>query len=157
MYPEQAYEPSIEEKYLERARLDQTMHQRRLESEHELSGALIETEKDKEFPGYYKVVTDDWPKANIGPNEIVANKLIATSANYVAFAGFMLDVDLLPAQLFLINELSIDVNLSRAKGGWAGFLSKTSKSITESSLQEKAQQINTPQTRGGIFAKLRGR
>ena len=155
MYEEQQIpEPSVSEKYYERKMLEDQMHQRRLESEYELSGALIETKKDQAFPGYYRVITEDWPKSNISQNEIVANKLIATSANYVAFAGFMLDVDLLPSQLFLINELSIDVNMSRGKGGWAGFLSKTSKSITESSLEEKAQQINNPEKKG-FFDRFR--
>lgn len=131
-------------------------YKRPIESEYSLSGELLSAQPDYKFKGYKNVVTDDLVKGNHNPKELAALKYMGHMANYTAFVGITEGIDLTPTQKLLINEMNIDTNTGRGKGGWGGFLSKTSKSITENSLEEKSREINAG-GKPGIMGRLFGR
>ena len=131
-------------------------YKRPIESDAGLSGELLSAQKDYNFKNYKKIVSDDLVKGNHNPKEIAALKHMGHMANYTAFVGTTEGIDLTPTQQLLINEMGIDTNIGRGKGGWGGFLSKTNKSITENSLEEKSREINNGQKKG-VMGRLFGR
>lgn len=130
-------------------------YKRPIESEYSLSGELLSANPDHKFEGYKQVITDDLVKGNNNRKELASLRYMGHMALYTAFVGTTEGIDLAPTQKLLINEMGVDSNTGRGKGGWAGFLSKTSKSITEQSLEEKSREINSASKRG-IMGRLFG-
>jgi len=124
--------------------------------EYALSSELLSAQPDHAFKGYKRVVSDDLVKGNTNPKELASLRYMGHMANYTAFVGTSEGIDLSPTQQLIINEMGIDANTGRGKGGWAGFLSKTNKSITEQSLEEKSREINAQQKKG-IMGRVFGR
>ena len=128
-----------------------------IESDFALSEALISVEDHPSFEGYLRVTFPDLAKANLQRRELNAMRVSAIAANFAAFVGTELKLDLRPSQKYLIDNNIFFTNASRTKDGWAGFLSKTSKSISEETLQEKATQIVQAQQKKGLIDKIMGK
>jgi hypothetical protein len=111
-------------------------------SEVALSEALISVENHPSYPGYHKVLIPDLAKANLQRRELNAVRVNAVAANFIALAGTEMGLDLRPSQKYVIDNMVFFTNSSRTKDGWAGFLAKTNKSISEEKLEQRAEQIS---------------
>lgn len=116
---------------------------RPVESDYSLSEELISVDEHPSYPGYARVMIPDLAKANLQRRELNAVRMNAVAANFLAMAGTEMQLDLFPAQKYVIDNLVFFCNSSRTKDGWAGFLAKTNKSISEETLQQKAEQISS--------------
>ena len=130
--------------------------QRPISDEFGLSSELLSNEAIPFFTDYDVPIDKDSIKANVNSEELSATRLNAIQSSLLGFYGRMLNIDLTPTQLFHNQVNSIINNTSRGKGGWAGYLSKTSKSVSETTLVEKANQIQV-QEKKGILSKFLGR
>jgi len=130
---------------------------RPIENEYSLSDELLRNEGVAHFIDYQEPIDKDAIKANVNPDEISATRLNAIQASLLGYYGRILDMDLTPTQLFHIQVNSIINNTSRGKNGWAGYLSKTSKAVSETTLIEKANEFNGNNRKLGLLDKLKGR
>ena len=110
-------------------------------SEVALSSELINVDNHPSYPGYFRVVIPDLAKANLQRRELNATRMNAFAANFIALAGTQMNLDLRAAQKYDIDNMVFFTNSSRTKDGWAGFLAKTNKSISEEKLEQRAEQI----------------
>jgi len=159
MNEEEFVKPTIGEKiannrYFEKQEQDA---QRPISDEFALSSELLKNEKVSRFTGYESPVDKDAIKANVNPDELSATRLNAIQSSMLGYYGRLLNMDLTPTELFHNHVISIINNTSRGKGGWAGYLSKTSKSVSETTLVEKANEIQNQGQKKGFFSKLIGR
>ena len=114
---------------------------RPIESDYSLSEELISVDEHPSFPGYFRVLIPDLAKANLQRRELNATRVNAVAANFIALIGTELKLDLRPAQKYDIDNMTFFTNSSRTKDGWAGFLAKTNKSISEERLEQRAESI----------------
>jgi len=152
------YEPSTEEKAYTRMLFEKAQKevQRPIDTDFGLSQDLLTNEDLPNFIDYAQPIDRDAIKANVNPDELSATRITAIQSTMLAFYGKMLEIDLAPTQLQLIQVNSILNNSSRGKEGWAGYLSKTSKSVSETTLRDKAQEISMAQEgKSGLLGKLR--
>lgn len=129
----------------------------KIEDEYALSSELLKQEQMPSFKNYELPTDRDSIKSNLNPAELSAIRINAIQSVHLAFYGNLLRMDLSPTQLTHIHYNSILSNTSRGKGGWAGYLSKTSKSVSETTLVEKANEIQVQGQKKGAFSKLLGR
>jgi hypothetical protein len=129
---------------------------RPLANEFALSDELLKNEPLPYFTDYEPPIDRDAIKANVNPDELSATRINGIQSSMLGFYGRLLNMDLTPTQLFHQHVISIVNNSSRGKNGWAGYLSKTSKSVSETTLVEKANQINNPEKKG-FASKILGR
>lgn len=132
----------------------QQQTQRPVEDEYGLSNELLRNEPLPTFVNYESPIDKDSIKANVNPIELSATRLNAIQASLLGFYGRLLNVDLSPVQIEMIHINSIINNTSRGKGGWAGYLSKTSKSVSETTLVEKANEINKQEEKKSLIDKI---
>lgn len=131
---------------------------RPVESDYDLSGRLLEVEWTDSMPEYLPVVLPDVAKSNLSQNQHAALTVMSNCAEHIAFVGHELNLDLAPFQHFLVRRINAKGNFSRGKGGWAGFLSKTNKSVSEEFLVQKATEIQQlEQKPKGLMGKILGR
>ncbi len=116
---------------------------RPVESDYSLSEALISVDEHPSYPGYARVMIPDLAKSNLQRRELSATRVNAIAANFLALAGTEMGLNLRPSQKYVIDNMVFFTNSSRTKDGWAGFLAKTNKSISEETLQQKAEQISS--------------
>jgi len=114
---------------------------RPIESDYSLSEELISVDDHPSYPGYFRVMIPDLAKANLQRRELNATRMNAVAANFLALAGTEMNLDLRPSQKYVIDNMVFFTNSSRTKDGWAGFLAKTNKSISEESLMQRAETI----------------
>lgn len=129
---------------------------RPIESDYSLSEELISVDDHPSYPGYHRVMIPDLAKANLQRRELNAVRMNAIAANFIALAGTELKLDLKAAQKYDIDNMVFFVNSSRTKDGWAGFLAKTNKSISEERLEQRAEAISSqaPEKQGFIAKHL---
>lgn len=113
-----------------------------IESDYSLSEELISVDEHPSFPGYQRVMFTDLAKANLQRRELNAVRVNAVAANFIALIGTELNLDLRPSQKYNIDNMVFFTNSSRTKDGWAGFLAKTNKSISEEKLEQRAEAIS---------------
>lgn len=132
-------------------------YKRPINSDYSLSEELIAVDNHPSYPGYARVLIPDLAKANLQRRELNATRVNAIAANFLALVGTEIKLDLRPAQKYNIDNLVFFTNSSRTKDGWAGFLAKTNKSISEENIQQKAEQIsaNAPEKKNGLGGLLR--
>ena len=118
-------------------------YKRAINSDYSLSEALISVDEHPSFPGYAKVLFPDIAKSNLQRRELNALRVNAIAANFIAMAGTEMKLDLRSSQKYDIDNMIFLGASSRTKDGWAGFLAKTNKSISEESLNQKAEQISS--------------
>ena len=124
--------------------------------ENTISSVLLENEPQAYFTDYEPPVDKDYIKANVNADELSATRINAIQSSLLGYYGKLLEMDLTPTQLFHQHVISIINNSSRGKGGWAGYLAKTSKSVSETTLVEKANEIQNNKPKG-IFDRLKGK
>jgi hypothetical protein len=129
----------------------------KIEDEFALSSELLKDETLPQFKDYELPTNKDFIKANYNPAELSATRINAIQSVSLAFYGNLLGMDLSPTQLTHVHYNAILANTSRGKGGWAGYLSKTSKSVSETTLVEKANEIQGQNQKKGIIGKFLGR
>ena len=129
----------------------------KIEDEFALSSELLKNEPLPSFTNYELPTDRDAIKSNLNPAELSAIRINSIQSVALAFYGNLLNMDLSPTQLTHVHYNSILANTSRGKGGWAGYLSKTSKSVSETTLVEKANEIQGNNQKKGVFGKLMGR
>jgi hypothetical protein len=129
---------------------------RPVESDFDLSGKLLEIEWTDQIPNYLPVVLPDVAKSNLSSTQHAALTVMSNCAEHIAFVGNELNLNLTSSQHFVVKRIGAKGNFSRGKGGWAGFLSKTNKSVSEEFLVQKAMEIQEaeqPQKKG-IISKI---
>lgn len=121
-----------------------------------LSEKLIKIEWNEHNPDYMPNVLPDLAKSNLSPLTYAAVNKLAMAGVQASFVGAQLGLDLTPFQNMLSEASAIKINAARAKGGWAGFLSKTNKSISEDLLIQKSGEIQQmeQQQKKGIISKI---
>ena len=129
----------------------------KIEDEYALSNELLRNEGLATFTNYEAPVDRDSIKGNLNPAELSAIRINAIQSVHLAFFGNLLGMDLTPSQLTHTHYNSILSNTSRGKGGWAGYLSKTSKSVSETTLVDKATEIQQQGKPKSGLAKILGR
>ncbi|MEO5350123.1 MAG: hypothetical protein H7836_10810 [Magnetococcus sp. YQC-3] len=153
--------PSLQEKisdrkYFEKLQKESSANQ--LQFETQIAGELLENEQLATFTDYEMPVDKDAIKANVNPLELSAVRQNGVQQIMLAFYGGQLKQDFSPTALALIQFNSLLNNTSRGKNGWAGYLSRTNKSVSETTLLEKAQEIHGQQPqRKGLIGKFLGR
>lgn len=128
-----------------------------VESDFDLSGKLIEVEWAGAAQGYQPTVPPDTAKGNTSPLQHAFLGVASNAGDYAAYVGTQLQVDLRESQNFIIYRINSKLNFSRTKGGWSGMLAKTSKSISEQSLVEKAQEIQASQEKKKGLSRFLGK
>jgi len=128
---------------------------RPVESDYDLSGRLLEIEYSDSEPDYAPVVLPDSAKGNLSQTQHAALTVLGNCAEHTAFVGNELNIDLRRSQNFLSRRINAKINFSRGKGGWAGFLSKTNKSVSEEFLIQKAlEQQQVEQPKKGFLSRI---
>ena len=130
---------------------------RPVESDFDLSGRLLEIEWTDNAVGYLPVVLPDVAKSNLSTTQHAALTVMGNCAEHIAFVGIELGIDLTSSQHFLIRRINAKGNFSRGKGGWAGFLSKTNKSVSEDVLIQKSLEIQEAEKPKGLWNKITGK
>ena len=151
--PETTTDKILKNRYIEK-QLKRPMKE--VSDEFGLSSELLKNEDLPAFRDYDVPIDKDAIKANLNPAELSAIRINAIQSVDLAFYGNLLGLDLTATQLTHTHYVSILANTSRGKGGWAGYLSKTSKSVSETSLVEKAREIQGSSEKRGLLNKLRG-
>jgi len=153
---EETEKESIGDKLYRNRFIEQQEQQARpkIEDEYALSNELLKNESLATFTNYEAPVDKDSIKGNLNPAELSAIRINAIQSVHLAFFGNLMSMDLTPSQLTHTHYNSILSNTSRGKGGWAGYLSKTSKSVSETTLVDKAAEIQQQGKSKGAFSKL---
>lgn len=138
--PNQPNEPTYED-YQQEYYVPQNPQKPQVKNDFALSEKLIKIEWNEHHPAYYPNVLPDLAKSNLSPLTYAAVNKIAMAGIQASFVGEQLKIDLTPFQNMLSEANAIKINAARAKGGWAGFLSKTNKSVSEEFLTQKAMEI----------------
>lgn len=125
-----------------------------VDKEVQISSLLLRNEPISYFTDYEPPIDADSIKANVNPDELSATRLNAIMSSRLGFYGRLLNVDLTPTQLFHNHVVSIINNTSRGKLGWAGYLAKTSKSVSETTLTEKANDIERSEQKKSVMDKI---
>jgi hypothetical protein len=128
-----------------------------IRSEAMLSAKLLEVDSfgvpdDK---GYATITPSDIAKFNLNPQELITAKRIAMASNLCKEVGIALKIDLRQAQRYLVNELAFDGSVTRAKGGFSAYLSKSSYTKNENLLSEQQLEENYQTQDKGLFGFLK--
>ncbi|RLG19364.1 hypothetical protein DRN67_02855 [Candidatus Micrarchaeota archaeon] len=108
--------------------------------------------KIKDAPNiFYEIINEDMTKSNLDPRDLAVVRGLCTMSNYTQAISKQLNVDLSASQKFLADTLVSFLNSSRGKGGWNAWLSKTDKTISQTTMEQIAQQIGETKKRWWKF------
>ncbi len=98
------------------------VYKKPIHSDFDLSGKLIEVEWASNEEGYLPTVPPDTAKGNTSPLQHACLNVMSNAAEYTAYLGTELGIDLKKSQAFMVRRLNAKVNFSRTKGGCFGVL-----------------------------------
>lgn len=110
----------------------------------------VKNEKTGEVIGYeiqeapnlfYEIISEDMTKANLDSTDLAVVRGMGVVSNYTQAISEELDINLDPTQKFLADTLLLFLTSSRSKGGWNAWLSKTDKTISQTSLEQMSKQL----------------
>jgi hypothetical protein len=103
---------------------------------------LMRLKVEEDSNEFYEIITGDLTKSNLAPEEKKALLMVGGLSNQTQSISKALGVDLSPTQKMLAHDFMLICGASRGKGGWNAWLSKTDKSINQTSLEQVAKQLD---------------
>lgn len=100
---------------------------------------------------FYEIINEDMTKSNLDPRDLRVIRGVGLQSNFTQSVNDSFAVDLSPTQKLLAASVVLFLNSSRSKGGWNAWLSKTDKTISQSSVEQIAQQLNEAKKRWWKF------
>lgn len=110
----------------------------------------VKDEKTGELKGYeiqeapnlfYEIISEDMTKANLGDVDLAVVRGVGVISHYTQAISDELNINLDPTQKLLADTLLLFLTSSRSKGGWNAWLSKTDKTISQTSLEQMSKQL----------------
>jgi len=96
----------------------------------------------KEAPNlFFEIISEDVTKANLSPTEKGVVLGLGTLSNFTQALSKELNVNLTPTQKFLADNYVLFCAVSRGKSGWNAWLSKTDKTISQTSVEQLSKQL----------------
>lgn len=96
----------------------------------------------REVPNlFYETISEDMTKANLNDMESKIVRGQCFASNYTQAISHAFKQDLSPIQKMLADDLLAVLTSSRAKGGFNAWLSKTDKTISQTSMEQLSKQM----------------
>jgi hypothetical protein len=107
----------------------------------EKTGKLLGYDVKEAKNVFYEIISEDMTKANLGDGDMRIVREVGLVSNYTQAISEAHDVDLSPTQKLLADAVLLFLTSSRAKSGWNAWLSKTDKTISQTSVEQLSKQL----------------